>query len=259
MHRVTRRKVILTSSASSDDGGHVSDIDTAGGADTEADEIGDAYASTKAMGDADRESGATRHLKSEHTADVHTVFIKKDDYVDPHTGLVESGHVCTVCHQGTLNGIIVHQPRAPAFTTSGLLDYVVELIMCEDKAFQLVDKGPFRRLLTYLQPSLSDKDIPHRKAVCNEILKKAEATEVRLKEILKDIPGKVSFTFDAWTSDPGNPFLSVTGHYIHAPPEQPNNWKLKAEQLAFTPMEGRHSGANMASLLMRTIDHYHLL
>ncbi|KAG2740806.1 hypothetical protein CY34DRAFT_27435, partial [Suillus luteus UH-Slu-Lm8-n1] len=65
-------------------------------------------------------------------------------------------------------------------------------------------------LLTYVRPTLSDKDIPHRKTLREEILKKAKATEVRVKEILKDIPGKVSFTFDAWTSDPGDPFLSVT-------------------------------------------------
>jgi hypothetical protein len=35
--------------------------------------------------------------------------------------------------QQSLDGIVVHQPRAPAFTTSGLLDYVVELIVCENK------------------------------------------------------------------------------------------------------------------------------
>jgi hypothetical protein len=48
-----------------------------------------------------------------------------------------------------------------------------------------VDKGPFRRLLTYVRPTLSDKDIPHRKTLREEILKKAKATEVRVKEILK--------------------------------------------------------------------------
>lgn len=76
--------------------------------------------------------------------------------------------------------------------------------------------------------------------------------------MVQDIPGKVSFTFDAWTSDPGDPFLSVTGHYIHAPPERPNAWKLRTKQLAFAPMEGRHSGANMANLLTRTVDCYGL-
>ncbi|KAG1893708.1 uncharacterized protein F5891DRAFT_962532, partial [Suillus fuscotomentosus] len=59
-------------------------------------------------------------------------------------------------------------------------------------------------------------------------------------------------------SDPGDPFLSVTGHYIHSPPEHPNDWKLKTEQLAFSPIKGQHSGANMANLLVRTIDRYGL-
>lgn len=35
--------------------------------------------------------------------------------------------------QGSLDGVVVHQPRAPTFTTSGLLDYIVELVVCEDK------------------------------------------------------------------------------------------------------------------------------
>jgi len=76
--------------------------------------------------------------------------------------------------------------------------------------------------------------------------------------IYQDIPSKVSFTFDAWTSDPGDPFLSVTGHYIFVRPDRPNDWELRTEQLAFTPLCGRHSGANMASLLVLTVDHYDL-
>ncbi|KAJ7448580.1 hypothetical protein FB451DRAFT_1103063, partial [Mycena latifolia] len=59
--------------------------------------------------------------------------------------------------------------RVPPFTKSGLLDYICELIVTEDGAFRLVDKGPFRRLLQYCRPSLSDKDIPHRTFVRDEI------------------------------------------------------------------------------------------
>lgn len=63
-------------------------------------------------------------------------------------------------------------------------------------------------------------------------------------------------TFDAWTSEPGDPFLSVTGHYIDAPPDKPHEWVLKTDQLAFSPIEGNHSGSNMANILMRTVDRY---
>ena len=64
----------------------------------------------------------------------------------------------------------------------------MELVVCEDKAFQLVDKGPFCRLLTYVRPSLSDKDIPHRQTLRNEIISKANLSEARLKELLKVRP-----------------------------------------------------------------------
>lgn len=75
---------------------------------------------------------------------------------------------------------------------------------------------------------------------------------------LQDIPGKVSFTFDTWTSDPGDPFLSVTSHYIHTQPDKPNDWKLRTEKLVFLLIEGHHTGANMVNLLVCTVDRYSL-
>jgi hypothetical protein len=62
--------------------------------------------------------------------------------------------------------------------------------------------------------------------------------------------------FDTWTSKTSDPFFSVTGHYITALPNKPNKWQLKSQQLAFTPFEGHHSGSNMSTILVRTIDRY---
>jgi hypothetical protein len=70
------------------------------------------------------------------------------------------------------------------------------------------------------------------------------------------VPGQISFTFDTWTSETRDPYLSVTGHYISAPRDRPQDWELKSEQLAFAPFEGNHSGANMANVLVRTVDRY---
>jgi hypothetical protein len=72
------------------------------------------------------------------------------------------------------------------------------------------------------------------------------------------MPGNISFTFEAWTFNPGNPFLSITSHYIHTHTDRPNDWELKTKQLAFTLMQSCHSGANMANLLVCTVDHYSL-
>lgn len=65
-------------------------------------------------------------------------------------------------------------------------------------------------------------------------------------------------TFDSWTSLTGDPFLSVTGHYIDSPKESPHKWELKTEQLAFTPIEGNHSGQNIGRILLEAIEAYGL-
>lgn len=126
------------------------------------------------------------------------------------------------------------------------------------KAFHLVDKASFRRLLMFTRPSLSEKDIPHRTKIHDEILFKAEEAEGRVRKALSMTKGKVSFTFDTWTSEAHDAYLSVTGHYITEVVGHPKQWKLKSVQLAFTHFEGNHSGANIASVLMKTIDRYGL-
>ena len=63
------------------------------------------------------------------------------------------------------------------------------------QALCLIDKGPFRRLLMYLRPSLSERDIPHRTTLRKEILKRAELVEARLKSTLKVSSHVITCTF----------------------------------------------------------------
>jgi hypothetical protein len=121
-----------------------------------------------------------------------------------------------------------------------------------------VDKKPFWDLLCYLCPSLTEKDIPHHTKIQKEILQCAATAEDRVCDRLAVIPSKVSFTFDSWTSAAGDPYCLMTGHYIFAPADKPQEWKLKAEQLAFKHIKGNHSGANISKILVNTLDHYKL-
>lgn len=65
-------------------------------------------------------------------------------------------------------------------------------------------------------------------------------------------------TFDTWTSLTGDPFLSVTAHYIDSLVDKPQQWVLKSDQLAFTPVIGNYSGANIGKILMEAIGEYNL-
>ena len=70
------------------------------------------------------------------------------------------------------------------------------------------------------------------------------------------VDSKISMTFDTWTSLSGDPFLSITAHYIDTPVNKPQQWILKLDQLAFTPIVGNHSGTNIGKILMEVIDEY---
>jgi hypothetical protein len=72
----------------------------------------------------------------------------------------------------------------------------------------------------------------------------------------KDVLGQISLTFDAWTSKSFDPYLAITGHWIEAPKNKPNNWELKSELLGFTEIQGNHGGANIASVILRIVDRY---
>ena len=47
-----------------------------------------------------------------------------------------------------------------------------------------------------------------------------------------------------------DPYLGVTIHYIDNPPDQPNEWELKADLLGLPKIEGNHGAANIAATLI---------
>lgn len=95
--------------------------------------------------------------------------------------------------QTTLDGSITYQPRVPPFSSKGLIDYLVQLVVTEDEAFLLLDKPAFRDLLIYLRPALNDRDIPHRTKIREETLERAVQGESNVKAALQ-VCSKLTFT-----------------------------------------------------------------
>lgn len=63
--------------------------------------------------------------------------------------------------------------------------------------------------------------------------------------MLKNIPGRISFTLDAWTSTNCLPFLGITGHWIN------KNWELKETIIDFFKLAGAHTGENLADAFQK--------
>jgi ligand-binding sensor protein len=47
------------------------------------------------------------------------------------TDIIRSDRICSE-RQGTLDSVVTKQPRTPPYTSAGLLDYIVELVVSED-------------------------------------------------------------------------------------------------------------------------------
>jgi hypothetical protein len=102
----------------------------------------------------------------------------------------------------------------------------------------------------------SEKDIPKRTKITMLIMAHAGKIEESLEEQIpytissvlalipvQSAPGKVSLTFDRWTSSTMKAYIAVTAHFVT------DDWELKSELILFAELPGSHSGANMAAHL----------
>jgi hypothetical protein len=70
------------------------------------------------------------------------------------------------------------------------------------------------------------------------------------------VPGKISITFDAYTSRASDPYLAITTHFIDAPPDNPSSWRLSSDVVAFENVPGAHTGVNLASVIASVVDRF---
>lgn len=69
---------------------------------------------------------------------------------------------------------------------------------------------------------------------------------------LQATPGRISFTLDAWTSSNALPFLGITAHWITS------EWKIESLLLDFIKLEGPHSGENLKSAFLQSLNEFDL-
>jgi hypothetical protein len=91
---------------------------------------------------------------------------------------------------------------------------------------------------------MTSQDIPGRTTVADEIYAKSLKVKGPLQQF-SICDSLTSFTFDAGTSKAYDPFLTVTAHWIN------NNWQLCEQVIAFTVIEGEHTGRNIGAMLSR--------
>src|SRR6266545_917368 len=121
---------------------------------------------------------------------------------------------------------------------------VIEWIVLDMQAFQVVEGQAFHKMLSILDPQYQ---VPGRKNVKNVILKQFEKKRERSASFIKNISGKVALTTDIWSSLKFEGFLGVTIHFID------ENWVLKHFTLDVFRFKSSHTGQAIADKIYKVL------
>ena len=95
--------------------------------------------------------------------------------------------------------------------------------------------------------------IPSADTISNKIIKTFNYEQANLQKQLQEIPGKILFTLDTWTSKSQKSFIGITGHWIS------NEWKLQQCTIEFCHFESSHSGQNLSDIFFKILKDNNLL
>jgi hypothetical protein len=105
----------------------------------------------------------------------------------------------------------------------------MELVIAEDEALQLTNQ---------LSTSCSAMStLPLLRVISLTALTVVDV----IHEHLTKVDSQVSMTFNSWTSIIGNPFFSITGHYIWSPDDRPQQ------------LDGNYTASNLVLTTLRAI------
>ena len=90
-------------------------------------------------------------------------------------------------------------------------ELVVAAIIMHDLPFSFVEYAGIRSVFQYLHPQIQ---LVSRNTAKVDALKLYKREKLRLKLMLEIIPGRISFTSDAWTSLTSDGYVCLTVHFI---------------------------------------------
>ena len=123
--------------------------------------------------------------------------------------------------------------------------------MEENLPFSYVESKSFRRLLSLCNPQI-DQLLIGADSVAEKIGRKYLSIRERVKQVLINIDCSINLTIDGWTSPNGLSVLGVTGHWVD------DKWKLRECLLDAAEIIGDHSGQNLASHLITSLNAFEI-
>ncbi|CAB4376342.1 unnamed protein product [Rhizophagus irregularis] len=201
-------------------------------------------------------------------------FTKDPDYKNNKKANCNYCHKTYICSAGTTSGISKHLKKfhATKLLTEGnqkvnksildmlneskwsydkdiMMKILIRWIVIHQHSFTIVEENYFINFVHSLHPSAK---IPSADTIKNKIMTYYEEDKVKMKALLKDLPSKVSFTMDCWTSPSTKSFLSITAHFIN------KEWNLQNIIIDFIQTQDLHTGSNIKDAFLLGISNMSL-
>ena len=124
---------------------------------------------------------------------------------------------------------------------------LIKWIVIHQHPFTIVEKNNFINFIHTLHPTTQ---IPTADTIKSQILKFYEEDKEKIKSILMNLSGKISFTTDCWTSPSMKSFMSITAHFIN------EKWELKHILLDFIEMYDTHTSQNIKNTFILGLESF---
>lgn len=118
-----------------------------------------------------------------------------------------------------------------------------------NQPFTEVEQEAFLEMIKILNPAAITIS---SSTVKRDIMKKFEEKTKYMIAYLKKVPGKMSFTLDAWTSKNFIPFMAIRAHWINS------DWVYETVLLDFSHILDLHDGKNFCSIFLQCLERFEI-
>ena len=124
---------------------------------------------------------------------------------------------------------------------------LIKWIVIHQHPFTIVEENNFINFIHTLHPTTQ---IPTADTIKSQILKFYEEDKEKIKSILMNLSGKISFTTDCWTSSSMKSFMSITAYFIN------KKWELRHILLNFIEMYDTYTSQNIKNTFILGLESF---
>jgi hypothetical protein len=168
---------------------------------------------------------------------------------------LDNGNYCPLklYHYGSPNTMLDNNHDPPLYSTSicprALEQLYINFQISCNQPFSLIQAASFRSFIRYINPT-ADNLLPESPSTTKALIMDQFTTEKEtIRQCLQGSQSCIHLSLDSWTSSNHLPILGVIAHAI-------SGGQLQEYVLALRVIQGRHTGENLAPIVLGILQDY---